>query len=379
MICGYYGFANAGDEAMLMAVIEALDDIKPDLDITVLSGNPKETAKRHGVKAVHRFNILAVFLNMLKSDILISGGGSLLQDVTSRRSIFYYLGIMQMAKILGKPVMLYGQGIGPVNGGWARRLTSYVCKQVDMIAVRDRKSVEALAELGIKEKEVFLTADPVMAMNPVDKYAGRMILREYGMEGSRPLFGIAAREWQSLSGFKKVLAEVSDRLIREYGARVLFLPLQYPDELAAYPDDLATSNEIVALMKEKENVAVVSQRCSINDFLSIVGNMDLLISIRLHALIFGAVMKVPVLGISYDPKIDGFLEEIKARPVARLDEVTADAVMKRVDEVMADPRFTKEQNEYLDKLRDGALKNAELAVCLLEGKTPEVCRESFKE
>ena len=371
MICGYYGFANAGDEAMLMAVIDALADVRPNLDIIVLSGNPEETVQRHGVKALHRFNVFSVFYNMMKSDIVISGGGSLLQDVTSRRSIFYYLGIMQMAKMLGKPVMLYGQGIGPVNGNWARKLTSYVCKQVDMISVRDRKSVTALEELGIREDRIFLTADPVMAMNPVDKYAGRMILREHGMEGSKPLFGISAREWQGLGKFKKVLAEVADSLIRKYDARVLFLPLQYPD-------DLATSNEIVSLMQEKENVAVVSQRCSINDFLSIVGNMDLLISIRLHALIFSAVMKVPVIGISYDPKIDGFLEGIKSKPVAGLDKVTFEGIMQRVDEFMKNPEFTKEQNESLEKLRTDALKNAALAVCLLEGKDAGACRESFK-
>lgn len=361
VICGYYGFANAGDEAMLMAVIDALSDIHPNLAITVLSGNPEETAARHGVKAVHRLNMPAVAKAMSSADIVISGGGSLLQDVTSRRSIFYYLGIMKIAKILGKPVILYGQGIGPINGSLARKLTASICKQVDLITVRDRKSVDTLIDLGIAEEDIILTADPVMAMHPVDKYSGRMILRQYGMEGSKPLFGISARDWQSLQNFKKVLAQVADRLIKEYQGRVVFMPLQYPD-------DLAVSKEIVALMNEKNDVAVIEQRCSISDFLSLVGNMDLLIGVRLHALIFGAVMKVPVIGISYDPKIDGFLEGIKNKSLGDIADITVEKIMQKVNEVMKDPVFSKEQNECVECLRTDALQNAVLAIELLEGK-----------
>lgn len=361
VICGYYGFANAGDEAMLMAVIDALSDIQPNLDITVLSGNPEETAARHGVKAVHRLNMPAVTYAMAKSDIVISGGGSLLQDVTSKRSIFYYLGIMQLAKWLGKPVMLYGQGIGPIKGDFARKMTASVCKQVDLITVRDKKSVQVLVELGISEQVIILTADPVMAMNPVDKYSGRMILREYGMEGSKPLFGISARDWKSLSSFKQVLADVADRLIREYHGRVVFMPLQYPD-------DLAVSKEIASLMKEKEDVAIIEKRCSISDFLSLVGNMELLLSVRLHALIFGAVMRVPVIGISYDPKIDGFLEGIKSKSLGDLAEITVEKIMQKIEQVMKDPAYSREQNSCVESLRANALKNAVLAMCLLEGK-----------
>ncbi len=361
LICGYYGFANAGDEAMLMAVIEALSDISADLDITVLSGNPEETMARHGVKAVHRMSLTAILKAMLAADLVISGGGSLLQDVTSRRSVFYYLAVMQLAKLLGKPVVLYGQGIGPLRGGVARFATRFVCRQADLITVRDKKSLDVLKDLGIDSKPVVLTADPVMAMHPVDKLSGRMILRRYGMEGAKTLVGISARDWQGLSGFKIVLAEAADRLIRDYDARVVFMPLQYPD-------DLAIAGEIAGLMQEKEQVAVITERCSIGDFLSLVGNMQLLLSVRLHALIFGAVMGVPVLGISYDPKIEGFLDGICSNVVGDLNTVTADMVMSRVQAVLEDETILAGQNACVEDMRGQALKNAELAIKMLDKK-----------
>ena len=56
VVSGYYGFGNAGDEAMLAAMIEALTDIEPNVQITVISGNPDDTKRRHGVCAVYRLN-----------------------------------------------------------------------------------------------------------------------------------------------------------------------------------------------------------------------------------------------------------------------------------------------------------------------------------
>lgn len=358
LICGYYGFANAGDEAMLMAVIEALNKMHSNLAITVLSGNPTETSTRYGVNAIHRFNLFAIFLAMLKADLVISGGGSLLQDVTSKRSIFYYLGIMQMAKLLFKKVMLYGQGIGPIRGSLAKKLTGFVCRQVNLIAVRDKKSQDVLLSFGIAKNKIFLTADPVMSMQKVDKCNGKMILRKVGIENANMIVGICPRDWQGLSSFKNVLAVVADSLIKKYNAKIVFLPLQYPD-------DLNISKQIVDLMQDKENVAIISHRYSISDCLSLVGNMQMMISIRLHALIFAAVMGTPVVGISYDPKVDGFLENIDSTCVGNLSNVTSDDIIQKVDEIIKNPEILQNQNQKVEKLRKSALENAILASKML--------------
>ena len=80
LISGYYGFSNAGDEAMLTAIIEALRAERKDVEITVMSGKPEVTAKKHGVRSIHRFSPLQILKAMLHTDLLLSGGGSLLQE-----------------------------------------------------------------------------------------------------------------------------------------------------------------------------------------------------------------------------------------------------------------------------------------------------------
>lgn len=156
VISGYYGFKNAGDEAMLAAMIEVLSKLDNSLQITVISGDPQDTIDRHGVKAVYWLNYFKIAKAIKDCDLVISGGGSLLQDVTSARSLYYYISIMVLGKILGKPVMLYAQGIGPITGKNARRVMKFMGNRIDLITVRDEGSLDELADMGInKTKDIF--------------------------------------------------------------------------------------------------------------------------------------------------------------------------------------------------------------------------------
>lgn len=360
VISGYYGFGNAGDEAMLTAMIEALTDVDPAVRVTVISGNPDDTRRRHGVAAVYRLNYPDIIRVIAKSDLLISGGGSLLQDVTSDRSLYYYLSIMLLAKKLGKPVMLYAQGIGPVRGALARAATRHVGNTVDLITVRDEGSRAELADLGVHIPPIHVTADPVLALHPVDKGIGRTILRKRGLEGTAPLVGISAREWKDWAHYKNVIAQTADRLVAENGARVVFLPMQWPDD-----GDVA--RRIAGRMRH--SAAQLEEEYTTSELLSLVGNLDILIGIRLHALIFAAVMHVPMVGVSYDPKIDRFLETMGAAPAGMLNDITADGLLTAVRALWPEPgRPGRPREERISGLRQKAFHNAELALALIEDR-----------
>ena len=357
VISGYYGFANAGDEAMLAAMIEVLTDLDAGVRITVISGNPAETRQRHGVKAVYRLNYPEITRALAKCDLLISGGGSLLQDVTSNRSLYYYLSIMMLAKQLGKPVMLYAQGIGPVCGALARGAMRLIGNMVDLITVRDEGSREELKRLGVTRPKIYVTADPVLAIHPVDKQIGRAILRKHGCEGASPLVGIAAREWRDWSHYKQVLAQAADVIAAEFGARIVYLPMQFPE-------DVTVAKKIAG--RSRQPAALLNGEYTTSELLSLVGNLDMLISIRLHALIFAGVMHVPMIGISYDPKIDRFLESVGDCQVGTLKSVTADGLLAKVRQLWPKINSVRQlQDDRLNALREKAFYNAELAIELI--------------
>ena len=82
VLSGYYGFDNAGDEALLSAIKSSLHQLR-GVEITVLSGNPHKTAQLHGLQAVYYMNPLQLIKELGQADLLISGGGSIFQDITS--------------------------------------------------------------------------------------------------------------------------------------------------------------------------------------------------------------------------------------------------------------------------------------------------------
>ena len=257
-----------------------------------------------------------------------------------------------------KKVMLYAQGIGPIIGGLAEFAMRVIGNRVDLITVRDQGSLAELARLGITKPKIECTADPVLAIHPVDKEAGRAIFRRYHADGAEPVVGISVRNWQHETRFKDVMAEVADRIVRELSARVVFLPMQFPEDVHAAESIAERTHEPCTVLKDEYTTS---------EFLSLVGNMDLMLAIRLHALIFAGVMGVPMIGVSYDPKIDRFLSSIGEKPVGSLDTVTADELLAEIRRKWNDKAvFRKRNAELLGKLRDLAARNAELALQLIE-------------
>jgi len=361
VVSGYYGSKNGGDEAMLAAMLEVLREEVSDLQVTVISLNPEYTRLRHKVDAVPMPDIFSIIKKIRAADLLISGGGSLLQNVTSGRSLYYYLTIIFFALILRRPVMLYAQGIGPIRGTLAHKLMNLIVNRVDLITVRDRGSLEELARLKITRPKIFCTADPVLAIKPVPLEIGEEILSHHGLKKSegKKFIGVAVRHWMNWGRFQFELAEALDKIIKETGAKIIFIPMKFPE-------DIRSAISTAELMKEK--CLVFEEEFSTKEILSLVGCMDLLIGVRLHALIFAGVMNVPLLGISYDPKIERFLDSIGEKPLGNMANITAqeifDATLKKLSE---DREFR--DDTLLKELNALARKNAKLAVELVKSKS----------
>lgn len=355
VISGYYGFANAGDEAMLTAIIKSLRSTEPSVGLTVISGNPELTAAQHKVASIHRFNPLEIFTAVKDCDLLLSGGGSLLQDVTSKRSLLYYLSILALGKTLGKKVMLFAQGIGPINSGLLRRLTKFVCSKVDLITVRDKDSLYELKRIGVPEEKVLLTADAVMTLPQEDREAGAKLLRDFSVPQNKMLVGISVRKWQDDDRYLLELAKAADMLAAKYSAHIVLLPLQYPVDVAA-------CSRLRDLMARKSDSTVLEADCSTEEFLSLTGNFDILLGMRLHALIFAAVMDIPFAAVSYDPKVDGFIKDINGVCAGRVDRLEAGQIVAAAEKAMT--RQTKGKS-LLQELQKKSMLNAEQAFSLL--------------
>ncbi len=304
LIAGYHGFGNCGDEAILQAMVTNIRALPIDLEITALSNKPDFTKTEYNVNSVQRFSLFAVLGAILKSDVVLSGGGTLLQDGTSTRSLLYYLSIIKTAKLFGKRVMVYANGIGPVNGARNRRLVKKVLSSVDVITLREKLSEADLRSIGVTRDDVTVTADPAFTLKSVSAENAESIFKAENIPLNKGgMVGVSVRAWNKAKygdDFVVKIAKACDDLAKK-GKTIVLLPMEYPR-------DLEISQKVIDNMSEK--AYMFKKRYTPSEILGLVGCFDLMISMRLHTLIFAAVKNVPMLGVIYDPKVEYYLQEL---------------------------------------------------------------------
>ena len=354
VICGAYGKGNSGDNAILNAIVEQLHHIDPDLPITALSRDPMETKLCAGIDAVYTFSVFKIGRLLRRTKLYISGGGTLMQDATSTRSLLYYLFSIRQAHRCGCKVMLYGCGIGPISKERNQKRTAKVLNRyVNIISVRDRYSIDTLEQLGVTEPEIHLNADPALLIDPPDTDELRSYLRRSGLVEGKSYVMIALRPWDGFTEKIGAFAAAAEYLHREYG----LIPLLYAMEPAR--DEAA-----VKAVAEKIHCPhlVLSAGTNGAEILALVRRMSLVISMRLHTLIFASGQGVPVVGIVYDPKVSGFLDYLGQDLYLPLQEVNLGALADLIDAAMAEEPF---ESKNIQRLRRLSAENEALARRLL--------------
>ena len=310
ILSGYYGFDNTGDEAVMYSIIESLRK-ETKSNIVVLSNNPKKTASTYNVGAVNRWNYKEIISAIRKCDILISGGGSLLQDITGYKSVIYYLSIVLIAKLFRKKVVFYAQGIGPVSVKFNRLLIKWIVNKVDFISVRDEKSKRELIKMGIK-KPIDVVIDPVLRLNVVNRK----------MKETKRV-GVYLRHWEVESSFFEIIKEILIWFSNQ-GWDVIFVPMHYPE-------DVSIAKEI---SKQIPNSKTYQGKYLPKDILEFTSTMDYVIGMRLHSLIMAAATEVPYLGLSYDPKVKSFVDTMKVGKALNIDNINKNEAISYLESVI---------------------------------------------
>lgn len=331
LLSGYYGFGNVGDEALLAVIVERLRARWPTCAVDVLSGDPAATARTYGVDATPRMDLGRVRAAVDRADVVLSGGGGLLQNVTSLRSLLYYAGVIRTGVRAGKPTMIFAQSIGPLDF-WGRAVVRAFCKGIAQATVRDERSRSLLAAL-LPGVPVERSADPVFLLEPSGK---PLDLAAEGLGGGGPLVVVSVRKWQGADATARAMAAVVDRLAAVHGAQVAFLPLGGPPDA-----EVATT-----IIRRCASTPVLLPEYSLDHAAQVIGRASLVIGMRLHALVIAARLGIPFTALPYDPKVTGLLEDLRypleplfvpARPLPESDELDrrVDDAWSRRDELAA--------------------------------------------
>ncbi|MBQ2546687.1 MAG: polysaccharide pyruvyl transferase CsaB [Clostridia bacterium] len=374
IVSGYYGFGNLGDESLLDVISASLARAKPGVKIAALTKNGRRDAKRTGLSCVSRFNLAAVGHEIRRSKLLLSGGGSLLQDATSRRSLKYYAGLLAWAENHGTKAAVYANGIGPIRDPKNRVLAGRVVSRADRISVRDPDSKRELVSLGVPEEKIRLTADPAFLLDGCAPERLDALLGELGLARG----GYFAVSLRPLSRQKKPKsAQLTDRdrrfvneaahaaaiLARETSLVPLILPMQKSQ-------DTAVCEEAAALLRAAGVESALYLPTSAADLIGLLGGARFALAMRLHAVIFASSAATPVIGLSYDPKVASMMRalgqpaSIELAEALEADGALGEAILSNVRAVLAEE----------ESIRVALAGHAKEMRALAEEDAQEVCR-----
>lgn len=363
IISGYYGFQNIGDDAMLMSIINDLSKFNSETRMLILSCDPQATALQYNTDSVKRTSLLGIFRALRNSKVFLYGGGNLIQDDTSTRSLLFYLMTIWIAEKMGLKVMIYANGIGPLKRSLNRYLTGRILNHVDVITLREEHSYKEIINLGITRPVIKTTADPALAVADYKLEDCNKLLSSLGIPSGRSYFGVSARVYPGHGAYEPekyeaAIAGLADHMYERFGLLPVFIPMQYPVD---YP----ILKRIAAKMKNK--CYVVEKLLNVQETVSLISCMDILAGMRLHALIFAAATGVPVVGLSYQPKIDAFLKYSGQASAGNVLSLDYNKLVRTAEDVWERRLEIRKQLETgILHFRDKALENARIATELID-------------
>lgn len=343
LIWGGDSWTNQGDAAILAGTIESLLRRAPEAEVVVASGHPEVTRRAHGLPAVRRWTP-AFFRSLARADLVLWGGGQMVQNESSRPFLLAQLLFVAVAVALRRTVVCYSQGAGEVRGTGSRWLARQVLRRLDLITVRDGPSAGRLRSLGLPAASVVVTADPALALTPSGEEEARAALARAGV--GCPFVAIALRRWGHYSGgwrpvrfqrgatqpwFHRLcddLAAAADHCAGPLGLQPLFVPMCPGGDQG----DERVAHEVLSRMAHRDRARVLEEVPAPAVLKAILGRAELVIGMRTHAVILGAAAGSPVVSLSYQGKGEAFMDALGLGEYAlRVEDVDREGLLRLLD------------------------------------------------
>lgn len=314
VMSGYYGFGNLGDESLLDIITSTLAEEIPGVKIAALTNRPSSESRRTGLSCLPRFDPFTIHRTLARTNLLISGGGSLLQDKTSRRSLSYYAGVIRHARGCGTKVAIFANGIGPVSHEKNKVKTRSVVDSADYVSVRDSESLAELARLGVSpQKNIMVSADPAFLIKSSGEHSMSRALEKVGLTDKK-FFAVSLRPLNVQKRNKSFISPADAEVAHEVASVCAEIAKRYSIVPLIMPMQKTQDERLCQMLCDSLNSAGVEAVMMIPDsarnLIGILERSELLIGMRLHAIIFASSASCPVIGLSYDPKVRGMMAEL---------------------------------------------------------------------
>jgi polysaccharide pyruvyl transferase CsaB len=323
-LCGYFGCGNLGDDAILSGLLRGLGEVAPALSVIALSGSPRADRVRFGIEAHSRRNPLSILWTLLRADALLFGGGSLLQNATSNRSLLYYLHLIDLARLLRREVFFVGAGIGPLLGERACLRVRDRLNRARSVGLRDPESERRLRAFGVCADRLHSSADPALLLPPPPPSRADFLLRLHHVPLGCGLLAIVLHGGREATALVPLLLTAVRTVCARRGLTPVLLLFDPRQDTAVTYAARATLGAPILPLSEPADASAILALCR--------G----VITLRLHAMILAAAVATPSLGIPADPrdeKIVSFARAVGARSIAQ-DALGVPALVEELEKML---------------------------------------------
>jgi polysaccharide pyruvyl transferase CsaB len=341
LISGYFGYNNVGDETLLAQVASSIRQLDSQAEIRAFSGDPASTQRNHGIRAYPRSHPLTTIAALRWCDVLVSGGGSLMQDVSSWRPPVYYGGLALLAHALNRPYVVYAQGLGPLRRPLSRAIAAQMLSAADALFLRDPESIRLARELGVRRVITF-AADPVLTLSPHPSLTRVHV----------PVrIAVALHEWPG----GEIVADRVANALRPMLARAEIILVVMQDR------DTAITGRVAERLGQR--VRIVGADRSVADRVAAIQSASLVIGMRLHSLILAAAAGRRFVAITYDPKVEAFARMLRQPIAGSVSAPPGEDTMRAVVEAQLKVHDS-EYEQLVDRLKKTCVLPARAAVDL---------------
>jgi polysaccharide pyruvyl transferase WcaK-like protein len=271
-----------------------------------------------------------------RADLIGSiAGGDSFSDIYGFNRLLYVSLPQVLVLLLGKPLVLLPQTLGPFKGRGAKIIARSILRRAQAVYARDRESLDEIRPLlGARSSHLRFSHDMAFALEPVAPSGGKLAgLRKLGALG--PMVGLnvsgllymGGYNRRNMFGLRADYRETIRNVIQYFVQRnvhVLLVPHVFGKNSGS-ESDVTAGKQIHGEMAAgcQDRLHLLEGEYDHHEIKYAIGQCDFFLGSRMHACIAALSQGIPAVGLAYSRKFAGVFRSI-AIPDLVIDLETCD-------------------------------------------------------
>jgi polysaccharide pyruvyl transferase WcaK-like protein len=266
------------------------------------------------------------------ADIVISTGGHHITTMFVPEAVTPQIFDMAAVLLLGKPLILWSQSIGPFNltSPKNKLMVQKILSGAGQIFIRDEDSIKQIKLMGVPSEKVSKTHESVFGLCDIVNSSTKPSKRQLVM-GVAVYVHTRANQIAEHKNHPFYFASLINHAI-EAGFKVRFFPMELQGT------DRACIEAVIDNVDKKENCEIVEGFPGTSEHINAVAQCKIFVGHKTHSQIFSLVAATPLLAVAYHKKTEDFMAQFGLEKYCITDtQLSTEKLIEIFDEINKNP------------------------------------------